>query len=201
MRIQRSPSSKEYRAPGSFWPAFLRGRDRRQLGRTLMVASVTLGLALLIGMGVYMRMGQPVLSRLLPVAERWLGDVPARTVGLSTLHVRLDLKAYQALATQRQKALQTGILFPADVHWVPAQIRFEGRTTPVRVRLAGSDPDGSSPMDHWAPRKWSLEVEVEGDKQIHGARGFSLLSPALRGYLNAWLYAEAQRRAGIPAPV
>lgn len=201
MRIQRSSSPKEYRTPGSFWPAFLRGRDRQQLGRTLMAASVTLGLALLIWLGVYMRMEQSVLSRLRLAAERWLDPVPARTVGLSTLHLHLDLEAYQALATQRQKALRAGILLPADVHWVPAQIRLEGRTTPVHVRLAGSDPDGSSPMDHWAPRKWSLEVEVEGDRKIHGARGFSLLSPASRTYLNAWLYAEARRRAGIPAPV
>lgn len=200
MRIQRSSSPKEYHTLGSFKPAFLRGQDRRQLGRTLMIVSAALGLVLLIWMSVCMRMGS-VLPRLRPAAGRGPVDVPARANGLSTLRLDLDLEAYQALGMQRQRALQAGILLPAGVHWVPAQIRLEGRTTPVRVRLAGSEPDGSSPIDHWAPDKWSLEVEVEGDKKIHGARSFSLLSPAARGYLNAWLYAEARRRAGIPAPV
>ena len=201
MRIQRSSSPREYRAPSCLWSNLKRSPNRQRIGRTLVATSAVFGLALLIGMGAYLRTWQPGLLGLQSLLDR----VPARTNGLSMLRLDLDLQAYQSLAMQRQQALQTGILLPADVHWVPAQVRLEGQIVPVRVRLTGSEPSGSTlsgspPVDHWAPSKWSLDVEVEGDGQIDSASAFFLISPATRGYLNGWLYAQDLRQAGIPAP-
>jgi hypothetical protein len=82
---------------------------------------------------------------------------------------------------------------------VAARIRFEGQAIPARVRLGGSEPDGTHPVDHWQANKWSLEVEpLQGT--LLDMRAFTLLSPAARQYLDGWLYAEALRRAGLPAP-
>jgi hypothetical protein len=213
MRIVRSPPQNKQPVPGrwrSVWTARLRDRarfrERARLGRALMVASLALGLALLLCVGAYLKVWRPVLPRL-----RARLDLPrARANGLSTLRLDLEPGAYRALATQRQRAVRAGILLPADATWAPGRVHFKGRTIPVRVRLAGvppgsatpgdSEPDGVPPLDHWEARKWSLEIEADGDAMLGGARALSLRSPATRGYLNAWLYAEALSRAGLPAP-
>jgi hypothetical protein len=122
-----------------------------------------------------------------------------RQNSLPTLHLDLDSDEYRALALQRHGAYQAGILLPGDIEPVAAQIRFEGQETPARVRLAGSEPDGAHPLDHWQASKWSLEVEPQKGTLLD-MPAFALLSPALRQYLNGWLYAEDLRGAGLPAP-
>ena len=66
---------------------------------------------------------------------------------------------------------------------VPARLRIDGNTVPVRLRLKG---DRSI---HWQdPRNWSFKVEVKKDRTFLGMTEFSLQRPVTRNYAYEWLF-------------
>ena len=116
------------------------------------------------------------------------------TNDLPTLYFDIGFAEFQAMAAQREEALQKGILLLDDDDWVRAQIRFQGETIPVRLRLKGDW------TDHLNDKKWSFRVKTRGDAVLLGMRSFSVQAPHTRNYLNEWLYFEDLRQAGILAP-
>jgi hypothetical protein len=90
--------------------------------------------------------------------------------------------------------LRKGILQLDEADWVQGQIRFQGKTISASLWLK------EETAEHWQPIKWSWQVKLQDDRTILGMRSFSAQSPAVRRYLDEWLYTEGLRRAGILAP-
>jgi hypothetical protein len=116
------------------------------------------------------------------------------TNDLPTLYFDIGFAEFQTMAAQREEALKVGILLQDDDDWARAQIRFQGETIPVRLRLKGDW------TDHLNANKWSFRVKTRGDAVLLGMRSFSVQAPYTRSYLNEWLYYEDLRQAGILAP-
>jgi hypothetical protein len=62
----------------------------------------------------------------------------------------------------------------------------------VRLRLKGDWAE-----DNLAEDKWSLRIKVAGDNTLFGMKNFSIHDPAVRNYLNEWLYHQALKREGV----
>ncbi|MBN1641186.1 MAG: CotH kinase family protein [Anaerolineae bacterium] len=126
-----------------------------------------------------------------PLLTRWSRGAQEHDNGLPILHLELDDQAQRALSRERASAFESGLL-SGGAAWHPASADAGGATLPVRVRLVGDS------VDHWQEGKWSLDVDVGGDASLLGLQSFALRSPALSGYLNGWLYAQALSRDGLP---
>ena len=135
----------------------------------------------------------PAIRSLFAQAEE-TAKTAVETNDLQTLYFDIGFEEYQAMAGQREEALQRGILLLDDDDWMGAQIRFQGETIPVRIRLKGDW------LDHLGENKWSFRVKTRNDAALMGMRSFSVQSPATRRYLSEWLYLEDLRRADILAP-
>ncbi len=166
----------------------------------LLAAAVGFGLTLALALG-YKVGGWRVIDPLTKaVAESLAAETQSTTEqalksnDLPTLYLDIGFEEYQALAAQREEALQRGILLVDDDDWVRAQIRYRDDTLPVRIRLKGDW------LDHLGENKWSFRVKTRRGTALFGMRSFSLQSPATRLYLNEWLFLEDLRRAGILAP-
>jgi len=109
-------------------------------------------------------------------------------------HIDIDIKFddFQRLAYKREIALADGILINSDEDYVPAKIRYQNRIIDVRLRLKGDWAE-----DNLAGDKWSLRIKVIGDNTLFGMKIFSIQDPAVRSYLNEWLYHQALKREGI----
>ncbi len=111
-------------------------------------------------------------------------------------HLVFDIKFkhMQSIAAKREEALKRGLLVVTDDDLVPASIRFEGRTIPVKLRLKGDL------LDHLDGHKWSFRVEVKGKDQILGMRRFSVQNPKVRGFQGETLVFETMRQMGVITP-
>jgi len=110
------------------------------------------------------------------------------------LIVDIKYKNYQKLAFKRKEALRDGVLhsFPED--YVNAKIRWDGKTTKVKLRLKGDL------SDHWArDYKWSLRVKTKGEGTILGMKNFSLQHPRTRGFFNDWVLHKILKEEGLIA--
>jgi len=165
MRIRRTRSSDE----SSFWAKTRRWVASR-CGLKQFALAVLVGMILAGGLGFwYVKTGQA-----------WI----------ATLTAPLRAEAQKTV----EEALQKGILLQGDDDWARAEIRFQGETIPVRLRLKGDW------TDHLNDKKWSFRVKTRGDATLLGMRSFSVQAPYTRSYLNEWLYYEDLRQAGILAP-
>ena len=113
---------------------------------------------------------------------------------LPTLNVDMSFRNLQRIEAKREEALRRGILLASAADFVPADLRFEGRTIPVDMRLKGDW------VDHLEGDKWSFRIEVKGDNQVLGFRRFSIQDPSTRENLFEWAYLEHLRSEGILAP-
>lgn len=97
-------------------------------------------------------------------------------------------KDYQYLAYKRKIALEEGILHKvktdlveANSDWVPGQMRWNGKTVKIELKLKGNFPW------HWSDdQKWSFKVKVKGGDTVLGMKSFALQHPKTRGYLVDW---------------
>lgn len=107
-----------------------------------------------------------------------------RGIRTSPEHITIDIKHidYQKLAYKREIALEKGVLHVSQEDFVPAKIRWNGKTVNVKLRLKGDL------ADHWArDYKWSLRIKAEGDETIMGMKSFSIQHPRTRGFMNDWV--------------
>jgi hypothetical protein len=138
------------------------------------------------------------LARLLEALDE--SPMPRRLGDLEDLVLDIEPMDYRTLESQRDRALDQGLLPPDQVDWIAGQARVGEDIVPVHIRLR---PDRNDPFQE---DKWPFQVRVlepaDHDRQatVLGMRGFSATSPAASGYLNQWLYLEDLRRAGVLAP-
>jgi hypothetical protein len=111
-------------------------------------------------------------------------------------HLAIDLKFkdLRKLQDKRAEALRLATLITEPDDFVPAVIRYDGRSVKVKVRLKG-DQTGHLDSD-----KWSLRVHVKGDDHVFGMRRFSLQAPKTRHFQLEALYHAYLRSEGILAP-
>lgn len=110
------------------------------------------------------------------------------------LALDIKFKHLHKLHEKRAEALRTGILMTTNDDFVPAEIRHDGRTIRVKVRLKGDY------TDHLEGDKWSLRVHVRDGDQLFGMRRFSLQAPWTRGFHSEPIVLDHMRREGVLAP-
>ena len=93
---------------------------------------------------------------------------------LERLHLDIKFKALEKLRAKRAEAIRLGTLIATEDDFVPATIRYEGRSIKTEVRLKGDL------LDHLYGDKWSFRAHVKKDDQLLGMRRFSLQSPSVR---------------------
>ncbi len=102
-------------------------------------------------------------------------------------------KDFMRLAHQRDIALERQVLVTSDDDAVPALVRHDDRTIPVRIRLKGDL------VDHLEGDKWSFRIIARSDSVILGMKQFSVQHPQTRDFLNERMYHEVMRREGLIA--
>jgi hypothetical protein len=110
------------------------------------------------------------------------------------LYLDIKFKNLEILRAKRSEAIEAGVLISSDSDFVPATIRYEGRSIRTSVRLKGDA------LDHLGGDKWSLRVKVKKGDQLFGMRRFSLQNPKVRDYQAEPIFLAHLRREGILAP-
>lgn len=110
------------------------------------------------------------------------------------IHIDIKFKHIQKLFKKREEAMKLGFLKQAPDDYVPAQIRSEGKTAKVKLRLKGDQ------TDHLEGDKWSFRIHVKGEDHLFGIRHFSIQKPRTRNYEGEILFFEALRREGVIVP-
>lgn len=109
------------------------------------------------------------------------------------MDVRIGHQALAQLEHKRTEALRLGYLIQSETDWVNAEISYEGKLLPAKVRLKGDL------LDHLRGEKWSLRVKLKGDETLLGMKLFSVQHPKTRDYLGDWLFQKATKREGLIA--
>ncbi|MEM1269067.1 MAG: CotH kinase family protein [Bacteroidota bacterium] len=164
-------------------------RSRRPLALAGLAVLATGAIALLayvagVYNGVYrtrqMQEQMQTVRGLPELAGNWLQSLTADAP--PALTIDLSRNNYQRLAIKREEALKRGKLITSADDFVPAEIRFEGETIPIRIRLKGDE------TDHLEGDAWSFRVHVRGDRTLLGMKRFSLHHPRTRNYAHEWLF-------------
>lgn len=113
---------------------------------------------------------------------------------LPTIQIDMKFKHYAKIERKRREALEAGILLTSKQDFVPAEIQFDGRTLPVKMRLKGDW------VDHLRGDKWSFRIRIRGEGALFGMRRFSIQHPDTRNYVNEFAFLKHLRREGILAP-
>ncbi|HUT20842.1 MAG TPA: hypothetical protein VM366_16930, partial [Anaerolineae bacterium] len=167
MRIVRTsaPQRKGFWADRWTWV-------RSRSGFAQFALGVALGIVLTaLSVGWYGRVGKKVTQEMIGTLGAQVKDTRDELSdgnGLPMLLFDIGFEEYQAMARLRAEALQDGILLQGAEDWHRAQIRFQGETIPVRVRLKGDW------VDHLEEDKWSFRVETRNDRALMGMRSFSV---------------------------
>ena len=101
-------------------------------------------------------------------------------------HIYIDLKYkhYLKLLKKREEAIRKGHLIRSPDDYVPALIKYENKSYPVKLRLKG-DLDS-----HWAGEKWSFRIKMKKKDSLFGMKRFSIQNPEERLYEGAIIFFE-----------
>jgi len=179
--------SKQKRVQVDLWNWL---RSRAGLVRLLLAAMLCLAIVAVAGIW-YKLEGYEMVNALF---SHRLARTDAKVDDLPALHFEVEPEAYQRMYKQWNESLRNKILQLDEQDWVQGQIRFRGERVPASLWLR------EEAVEHWQENKWSLQVKLQDDKTILGLRSFSAQSPAVRRYLDEWLYVQDLRSAGILAP-
>lgn len=133
--------------------------------------------------------------------DELLKDVPERLWSLLTpstvprLTIDIKFKHYQKLSKMRRFALQKGAILFEEKEFVPARLRFNGKTIKAKLRLKGDLLDHVNHED-----KWSFRIHIKGDDHFLGMRKFSIQQPSTRDYQGEGLFLETLRFLDVLAP-
>ena len=128
----------------------------------------------------------------LPVARGSGRGAPA-TGELKTLQLDLDPEASEHLQRVVERSLERNQIVQEEGDLVPATVRGDGKQMRAKVRIKGDF------VDHVNTDKWSLRVELKGDK-LFGMSRFSIQHPKTRSFLWEWLFMQIARREGLLTP-
>ena len=107
---------------------------------------------------------------------------------LETITLDIPFENLRKISEKRQTALKINKLFSSDDDFVKAVISHDGVSSKCKVRLKGDLPD------HWSGEKFSLRVEMKGEKLLKGMSVFSLQDPATRSDTEEWLFLNTLKR-------
>ncbi len=113
---------------------------------------------------------------------------------LPHLVIDIKFKHMRKISAKREEALRRDQLITTDDDLVPASLRFQQRTIPVKLRLKGDL------LDHLGGRKWSFRIQIKGDDQILGMRRFSIQHPKTRAFQGETLVFETMRHFDVMTP-
>ncbi|MCP4090709.1 MAG: hypothetical protein GY746_13120 [Gammaproteobacteria bacterium] len=128
------------------------------------------------------------------VTGSFLRTVDKDAPEIPELVIDVPFKEMRKIYAKREAALQHGNLIQGEDDFVKGEIRAEGRTIPIKLRLKGDW------NDHLAGRKWSFRIHVRKGEQLFGMRKFSIQNPATRGYQSELMYFEVAEKFGLMSP-
>ena len=139
------------------------------------------------GWGVIGLVIKPALANILEFKNTLKG----LSVNPDHVYIHINYMDFQKLAYKRQEALAIGTLFADSKDYVPALIRYKGKSLRAKIRLKGDHPD------HFRTEKWSFRIEIKDDKTLFGMKQFSIQHPMTRNYAFEWLFHQALKREGV----
>ena len=120
----------------------------------------------------------------------------AKSQFVETEDFKIDIKFenWERIRYLREKGVNSSSLRVTQEmeELVPAKITYNQQTYKVEIGLTGGR---YAHIKH--PYKWSLYVNVKGDKTIKGMKKFALLYPEARGYLTDWVAMEMLKANGV----
>ena len=137
---------------------------------------------------------RPFADKLSIFVGDFVRDAGPDELDIPELVIDIPFKGMQKIFEKREEALRVGKLIQGGDDFVKGEIRADGRTVPVKLRLKGDW------NDHLIGRKWSFRVHVRGGDHLYGMRRFSVQSPATRDMQAELLFFEAARRMGVMTP-
>jgi len=99
-----------------------------------------------------------------------------------SLQLDIKFKDVKKLEEKIKIASMKGILTDTEKDLVKAQVRYQEKDIPIKLRLKGNL------LNNLTTDKWSLRIETDSNQAFNGMKRFSLQSPALRNYINEWLF-------------
>ncbi len=106
----------------------------------------------------------------------------------------LDPKAKKIIKTERDNAINKGILITNENSWAKGKISIDDSIqTEVKLRLKGDW------ADHLVGDDWSYRIKMPGDIGWNGMMEFSVQHPIHRFYLKEWLYHKVLEREDVLA--
>ena len=140
------------------------------------------------------RQGAPPVWPMLRASAAFYRDALGGGPRIDELRLEIAPEQLRRIVEKRAEAMRVGVLFASRRDLVPAALLSDGRRVAVEVRLKGDL------QDHWARRRWSLRIEVQGDETVRGLRRFSLHPPWARGFHSEPLFFDLLRAAGFVVP-
>ena len=140
------------------------------------------------------RYDRTIAEKLSIVIGNYLRETIEGVPDIPTLVIDVPFKEMSKIYAKREAALQQGHLTQGADDFVKGEIRVEGRTVPIKLRLKGDW------NDHLAGRKWSFRIHVRNGEQLFGMRRFSIQSPATRGFQSELMYFEVLKKFGVMSP-
>jgi len=166
--------------------------------RQLIVAAVVVYSLLMFLAGIIVHKTDVIEEKIKPVMKKkrvFLKHVARGMFLARPENITIDIahKDFQKLEYKRQEALELNNLATDDSDFVPAQIRHNGKTVKVVLRLKGDH------TDHFETDKWSFRIKVKGNETLFGMKIFSIQHPKTRNYIYEWLYHKALKKEGLMA--
>lgn len=133
-------------------------------------------------------------------AEDALGRITRRVQNiqsiesLPTLSIDMRFKNYNAILTQREQALESGVYIPSASDYVTATITAGDTIVPISMRLL------PGPANHLGDEeKWNFDARTRQNSFLMGMSRFYLMDPQDNNWIGQWALSRALEREGLLA--
>jgi len=97
------------------------------------------------------------------------------------ISIEFTSKDFEVLMSDRKVAMERGILLDDHNSEVATKISYNGEKFKATAKLKGDFPD------HFADEKFSLRIDLKGNKKIKKLDKFALQQPKVRSFLREWI--------------
>ena len=144
--------------------------------------------------GALFSLDRPLAEKVSIVLGSYLREASEELPTVPEIVIDVPFKGMQKIYKKREDALENWVLVQAEDDFVKADIRTNGETVPIKMRLKGDW------FDHLEGRKWSFRIHVRGGAQLFGMRRFSIQNPATRGFQSELIFFEALKFFNVMSP-
>ncbi len=139
--------------------------------------------------GIFYLMDQRFLNgKAVQTGKNYLSAVKAHP---TIVKISISEDDMARMKTQREQALERGIMTNEGDNYVSATIIYGKEKTKADIRLKGHM------TDHLQAKKWSFRVKP--DKKLNGMKRFTLQHPGTRNYLYEFFFHQIAKDLGIVA--